>query len=177
MRKRSFFLPILCVLLLVVGGVFLIVSLNQDPYETAMQSARKAVESNDFEKAVSQYTIAQNLKPDQKEAYTESLEAIAHIKSGNTVRDILTTVNECVTYCGDESIDASYIVYIADVLIENDMKDEAYDMLSHLYYKLSECETVKEKINEISLEKAKNKESEIVEKELTEETVKEDKKC
>lgn len=154
MKKRSFLIPVLLAAIIIAAVAFLIVALNQEPYEIAMQRAQKAEEQADFEKAISQYTIAQNLRPDEKEAYLKSMEAIAHAKSNTIVRDMLTTINECVAYCGDTSIEPSYVVYLTEIMQKEGQLQQAYDILSHLYYTLAESEEVR--VRSYELEKLLN---------------------
>lgn len=149
MKKRSFLLPVILGILIVAGAAFLIVSLNRDPYESAIKKADEAMEKGDYEKAISQYTIAQNLKPNEALAYTKALEAIAKSNDLTMVKDILTTVNECVNYCGDNSIEPSYIVYITNIMEANGEKEKACDVLSHLYYTLAQSDEVQKKLSEL----------------------------
>lgn len=149
MKKRSFLLPVILGILIVAGAAFLIVSLNRDPYESAIKKADEAMEKGDYEKAISQYTIAQNLKPNEALAYTKALEAIAKSNDLTMVKDILTTVNECVNYCGDNSIEPSYIVYITNIMEENGEKEKACDVLAHLYYTLAQSDEVQKKLSEL----------------------------
>ena len=142
-------MPVILCVLLAVGAAFLIFSLTRSPYESAMKKAEAAMEKQDYDKAISQYTIAQKLKPNEAQPYIKAIEAIAKSNDLTMVKDILTTVNECINYCGDNSIEPSYIVYITDIMEENGAKKQAIEVLSHLYYTLAQTDEVQKRLSKL----------------------------
>lgn len=151
MKKRTYTLPIVITLLMIAAVIYLIVSLTGDPYEQAIKKGDRAMAEFNYSKAVSEYTIAQNLNGSQTEPYHKALTAIALASEGTLVRDALTNINNCIEFCGEGSISPEQIIEAIDILLKNDKASEAYDILNHLHISLAEDAKIKEKFEEVSM--------------------------
>lgn len=150
MKRRSFLLPIVIVLVLISGIFFLVYSVSADPYERAVNKGDKFMEKMKYYDAISQYSIAQQLNANKNEAYIKNIMALAKNNDKAVVRDILTNVNDCIDYCGESSISPEYIADICDILVSQENGTAAFDILNHIHYKLASEPVIINKLNELS---------------------------
>ena len=152
MRRRTYTFPIIITLVMILCIVFLVAVFLQSPYEKAMRNGDRAMKNYNYDRAVSEYTIAQNVDSDQPEAYTKGLNALVLLNSGTVARDFLSTVNSCIEFCGTGSITDRQIVDAIEILVTLGNTEAACEILEHLHQSYSGSELINEKIKQLNLE-------------------------
>ncbi len=152
MKRRTYTIPIVITLAMIACVVFLITVFLQSPYEKAIRNGDKAMENYNYIRAVSEYTIAQNVDSDRLEAYEKGLNALVLLNSNTVARDFLSTINSCIEFCGTKSISDKQIIDAIDILVTLGNAKAACEILEHLHQSYSGSELIKEKIKTLNLE-------------------------
>ncbi|MBM4055194.1 MAG: hypothetical protein FJ264_11120 [Planctomycetes bacterium] len=92
-----------------------------------LKSAKKYLESNDYQKAINELTLAILLEPGNTEAQRLKNEAISHL-NGSTV---LSETKETDAPSPSKSNDISTLIKNARTAAENDQYDDAIEILEH----------------------------------------------